>query len=100
MIILHSQQLALVYVTILSISFVLVVRHITKALDAQRAPKGKQWRLPPGPAGNLLVGNLLQVRKARRDEVWLSDYVGSMLATRTQTYSQLDSCHLLHIMEK
>ena len=84
MITLPFQQLALICVSVLSISLLLVIQHISKPLDAQRAPKGKQWRLPPGPAGSFLVGNLLQMRRARRDEICLSDYVGFMLISGTQ----------------
>ena len=48
------------------------------------SPKGKQWRLPTGPAGVHLVGHLPQMRKGCRDEVGMSDDVGCILAAGTQ----------------
>lgn len=37
--------------------------------------KGKIWRLPPGPAGYPVIGNLLEWRRARSSVPILAQYV-------------------------
>ena len=51
------------------------VRRIFLPPHLRKAPNGKRWKMPPGPAGIALFGNLLQYRHARRDEVELRNYV-------------------------
>ncbi len=38
---------------------------VLKSADSQRPPSGKKWKLPPGPKGRLLFGNLEEVRGGR-----------------------------------
>lgn len=38
---------------------------------------GKRWVYPAGPRGQIVVGNLLQMRRVRRDTVGMAAYVGS-----------------------
>ena len=62
-------------VALLSVCF-FTVREVFRPLHRRTPPKGKHWRLPPGPAGTPLMGNLRQFQNARCDEVALMTYVG------------------------
>lgn len=61
----------------------LVVQRIFRPPHRRTPPKGKQWALPPGPAGVPVVGNLRQFQNARYDEVAFTTYVGSMHLFKT-----------------
>ena len=52
-----------------------IVRRVFLPPHRRSAPNGKRWQMPPGPAGLPLFGNLLQYRRARRDELELRNYV-------------------------
>ena len=51
------------------------IRRVFLPPHRRGALDGKRWQMPPGPAGLPLFGNLLQYRRARRDEVELRNYV-------------------------
>lgn len=61
---------------------------------ARRNLFGKQWVLPVGPHGVPLFGNLLQIRRLRRDPMQMAAYVGLIYVARQRcslTFSQLTS---------
>ena len=71
-----------VHVLVLAISIVLgalvvfvVVREVFAPPHLQTLLQRKQYRLPPGPAGYPIVGNLLEWRHARRSTPALIQYV-------------------------
>jgi hypothetical protein len=46
----------------------LIIREIFTPVGKRRSPQGKKWKLPPGPRGIPIFGNLLDLRKAREDQ--------------------------------
>lgn len=59
--------------------YLLASRDSTSVLS--RVIPWKKWKLPPGPRGAPVVGNLLQMRRIRRDPKELAAYVSSTLVT-------------------
>ncbi|KIX92653.1 uncharacterized protein Z520_11682 [Fonsecaea multimorphosa CBS 102226] len=55
-----------------------VVWQVVSPIDSRRPPPGKEWKLPPGPPGRLLFGNLKEVQGGRQS---LADY-GEMTTVR------------------
>jgi hypothetical protein len=48
---------------ILSLTTVfLAIQAIFKTPDKRRNPNGKPWRLPPGPQGWPIIGNMIELR--------------------------------------
>ena len=69
-----SSALFLSIICIVAVPF-LIIREMFKPIDQRKAPAGKRWRLPPGPLGIPIFGNLLQFRKARHDSAQLFQWV-------------------------
>ena len=63
----YYQWLAIVLLTVTGV--LETIRRVFLPPHRRRAPDGRRWEMPPGPAGLPLFGNLLQYRRARRDEV-------------------------------
>ena len=70
---------------VISVLFIFATKEILKPAHYRKPPKGKQWRLPPGPRGIPIFGNLLQYKTARDDEVRWVTYVG-VLPVTDETY--------------
>ena len=71
----YYQWLAIVLLTVTGV--LETIRRVFLPPHRRRAPDGRRWEMPPGPAGLPLFGNLLQYRRARRDEVELRNYVST-----------------------
>ena len=74
-------QASVFSLAILSTVILFSIREIFKPPHWRQPPKGKRWKLPPGPPGIPVVGNLLQFRDARRDEITMIEYVGCDILT-------------------
>lgn len=67
----------------------LFLRELSKPVDKKWRLGGKKWKLPPGPKGKPIVGNLWQFSKAR-DTGKLIPYVGN--PKPTSLLSSLEIC--------
>jgi hypothetical protein len=65
----------------------LLLKELSKPVDKKWKLRGRKWKLPPGPKGSPIVGNLLQFSRAR-DTGKLIPYV------RTSTLTLIP--HLSH----
>lgn len=46
----------------------LIIQEVFTPVGKRRSSQGKKWKLPPGPRGIPIFGNLLDLRKAREDQ--------------------------------
>ena len=77
-----STHVALVFLAACALLIFLSLREIFAPVHLQTIFKRKQWRLPPGPPGYPLIGNLLDLRYARRSTPTLIQYVQRLPSTR------------------
>ncbi len=74
-IIMPSIQVILISLVASALFIFLVVRETLSPVHIRTIFRRKQWRLPPGPTGHPLVGNLVEFRHARRSVPALIQYV-------------------------
>ncbi|KAL8748940.1 MAG: hypothetical protein Q9199_007981 [Rusavskia elegans] len=75
----------------LFIGSIFAVRGFFKPLHYRKSIKGKRWKLPPGPAGVPVFGNVFQFRRARRDEVDFGRYLSSLASFGEMTTLHMGS---------
>ena len=51
---------------LLALTVLLGLRELLKPVDRYPSPRGRKWRLPPGPRGLPLIGNLLLYSQGER----------------------------------
>lgn len=61
---LYHERISTAYIVVLAFAVVIIAallgfHHLLRPVDKLSPPAGKQWKLPPGPAGWPLIGNLL-----------------------------------------
>ena len=73
------QAISAVVLAIVIVPF-LIVREIFKPLHRRKSLDGKAWKMPPGPPGVPIFGNLFQWREARRTPPDFMAYVDFTLS--------------------
>jgi len=84
------QSALLLFLALVATTF-FAIREIFKPVDRRRAPHGKQWKLPPGPAGWPIIGNLRELQ-AGPAAVGNYNFVGWLLLTfyRPQIWESME----------
>lgn len=54
-------------------SLLLYLKQLLRPVDKRRPPNGKKWKLPPGPRGLPIVGNLFLFAKGEQAVGTMSD---------------------------
>ncbi|TVY81707.1 Cytochrome P450 monooxygenase patH [Lachnellula suecica] len=75
-------------VTVLTALVLIAIRELCKPVDKKWKLGGKKWKLPPGPLGSPIVGNLWQFSKAR-DTGKLIPYLHSLAE-----YGEMTTLHM------
>ena len=84
-------QASLFSLVILSTVIFFAVRETFKPPHRRQSPKGKYWKLPPSPPGIPIVGNLVQFRNVRQDEIKMIRYVGSDILAENRKPSHIQA---------
>ncbi|KAH6670723.1 cytochrome P450 [Halenospora varia] len=79
---------SLAVVAVFIVVVLVTVRELCKPVDKKWSFTGKKWKLPPGPKGSPIVGNLLQFAKAR-DTGKLGPYLHSL-----GQYGEMTTVHM------